>query len=113
MQDDISEDPNLPRLPEKVIPTLTPTNITKIEYKIVTCLPLLYHGTRLATMMLTNYKFNKIHHRRRTLLLILCQRLFLCAFEFEVASFCSFKISIPFHLIYCLLVGEGNEGSYG
>ncbi|XP_073363750.1 uncharacterized protein [Aegilops tauschii subsp. strangulata] len=29
---------------------------------------------RLATMMSTNYKFNKIHHHHKTLLLILCQR---------------------------------------
>ena len=72
MQHDIPEDNNLSRSHEKVMPVVTLTHVTKIEYKIIACLPLLCHGTRLATMMSTNYKFNKIHHHHKTLLLILC-----------------------------------------
>ncbi|XP_044372328.1 uncharacterized protein [Triticum aestivum] len=72
MQHDIPEDNNLSRSHEKVMHVVTLTHVTKIEYKIISCSPLLCHGTMLATMMSTNYKFNKIHHHHKTLLLILC-----------------------------------------
>ena len=60
MKHDIFEANNLSRSRGKVMSRLTLTHVTKIEYKNINCLPLLCHGTRMASMMMSvSYKFNK------------------------------------------------------